>query len=296
MKLHYTITGKGEPLLFIHGAYINSDIWQYQQAHFQHGYQVITVDLRGHGKSPTSELDEYTVTTFGEDVVHLLDELGLEQVVICGLSLGAMVAQYVASNYPSRAKGIVLVGATASLRLSFQERLITTILFPKWVALRLFNRLSTKEFMKVSFFMTWFMLGNKWLGNAQTRQLIRSTMASVDRTEIRKIYIAVHSFRQQNLNSGEYPVLILNGEHDSPVVHSHSRHIIAKLGDRGELHTIDGSGHACNCDFHDIFNERLESWLERNGIRSSAKVISIDSGKVAPRKVSSMSMGSGTHS
>ena len=88
-----------------------------------------------------------------------MDELGIKKATICGLSLGAMIAQYLAASYPSKIDGIVLVGATASLRLNLTERIITTIVFPKWIAMKIFSRLITKEFMKISFFLAWFTLG-----------------------------------------------------------------------------------------------------------------------------------------
>lgn len=232
---------------------------------------MLTVDLRGHGRSPASELSEYTVGTFGEDLINLLDVLEIEKATICGLSLGSMVAQYVASNYPSRVKALVLVGATASLRLNLYERLITTFVFPKWVAMKLFSQLSTRGFMKVSFFITWCMLGNKWLGGSDTREIIRKSIIQIKRTELKKIYSAVHSFRKQNLNSGNYPVLLINGSFDSPVIHRHSRYLQRQVASRGTQITLDGAGHACNHDQPLVFNQKVQIWLEANGILPDCK-------------------------
>jgi pimeloyl-ACP methyl ester carboxylesterase len=266
LKLHYSISGVGEPILLIHGAYVNSDIWHYQQVYFKKHFKVINVDLRGHGQTPASELPEYSVGTFGEDLVHLMDELHLKKTTIFGLSLGAMVAQYMAANYPSRVNGIVLVGATASLRLNLLERVVTTFIFPKWVAMKLFSRLETREFMKISFALTWFMLGNKWLGNNQTREKIRGAIIQVPREELKKIYNAIHSFRKQNLDSGDYPVLLINGENDSPVIHRHTRYLNKKIGARASQLEIKTAGHACNHDQPLIFNQLVFDWLVDNNL------------------------------
>jgi len=266
LNLHYKISGSGPVLLLIHGAYINSEIWHYQEIYFKQYFRVLSVDLRGHGRTPQSELQEYKVDTFGEDLLHLMDELGIEKVCVCGLSLGAMIAQYLASSYPSRIQGIVLVGATASLRLNVTERIITTLIFPKWIAMRLFGRLTTKEFMKISFFLTWFMLGNKWLGNSSTREKIRSSIAQVPRSELKKIYNAVHTFRLQDLQKGDFPVLIISGENDSPVIHRHSEYLKRKVGSRGSHFKIESAGHACNHDQPFVFNQILHDWFKDFGI------------------------------
>ncbi len=57
--------------------------------------------------------------------------------------------------------------------------------------------------------MTWFMRGNKWLGGPDTRQIIRESIQMIQRSEIKKIYAAVHTFRKQNLKPGRYPVMLI---------------------------------------------------------------------------------------
>lgn len=272
MNLHYTISGTGEPLVFLHGAYINSEIWQYQNAYFKKNYQVITLDMRGHGKSDSSELDEYSVATFGEDLIELLDKLGIERFTICGLSLGAMVAQYVAAQYPQRVRSLVLVGTAASLRLSLLERVVTTFIFPKWVAMWLFGNLSTRQFMKISFFLTWFMRGNKWLGGPNTRAAIRESISRVEKKELKKIYAAFHTFRKQDLQRGDFPVLLINGQYDSPIIHQHARFIHKKVGNRGAFMVVPNCGHACNYDQPLVFNRMLQQWLSQQDILPASEM------------------------
>lgn len=266
MNLHYNISGEGECIVFIHGGYVNSEIWHYQSVYFRQHYKVLTFDMRGHGRSDPSDLDEYSVATFGEDLIRLLDKLGIHECTLCGLSLGAMIAQYVAATHPERVKGLILTGTTASLRLGILEKIVTTVIFPKWVAMGIFGSLSTKQFLKLSFLLTWFMRGSKWLGNDETRSLIRRSIAMIKRHEVKKIYAAVHTFRKQNLNNGDYPVLLINGQYDSPLIHHHAKYLRKSVGNRGELHTIPLSGHACNHDKPLVFNEILEQWFLRNSI------------------------------
>jgi pimeloyl-ACP methyl ester carboxylesterase len=72
------------------------------------GNHVVTLDLLGHGRSdrPDDPL-VYSMTAFGEQVVHLLDELGVESAVVGGTSLGANVALEVAVLAPERVRGLI---------------------------------------------------------------------------------------------------------------------------------------------------------------------------------------------
>jgi non-heme chloroperoxidase len=276
LGLNYNISGKGKTLVFVHGAFINSEIWMHQKTEFSKYYQIITIDLPSHGKSTPQATEEYHVEGFSKTVISLLDELNITQFTIIGLSLGAMIAQCVASKYPLRVEGIVLVGSSASMRLSLLEKTITAVLFPKWLAMWLFGKLTIKQFLKLSFMMTWFMRGNKWLGGPVTRQKIRESIQMIERSEIKKIYAAVHTFRKQNLKTGDYPVMLINGQYDSPVIHYHSFYLKKELQERASIYTVPNTGHACNFDNHESFNGMLFEWLKEKKITSEeAKVIPI---------------------
>lgn len=263
MKLHYTDNGKGHALIFLHGGFVNSTIWKYQTSFFAKRYRVINVDLRGHGNSDGSQDQEYSVAMMADDIIELMNDLNIQKAVICGMSLGAMISQSIAARYPQKITGLCLVGAAASLRLTPIERIATTILFPKWVAMNLFSMLSTKQFMKLSFMLTWFMRGNKWLGKVETRAHIRSSIGSMQRVEIKKIYAAFHTFRKQNLPENEFPTLLINGSYDSPIIHHHGRFLKKKLGSRAQFLKLENCGHACNFDNPDLFNGLLERWIQK---------------------------------
>ena len=134
LSIKYKLTGGGQTILFIHGAYINYEIWERQVPFFEKNYQVLTVLLPSHGGAPSLPLDEYRVDDFTDEVIRLLDHLGIAQCVPVGLSLGSMIAQNLAARFPQRVYGIVLLGNVASMRLTLLERTVTAVLFPKWLA------------------------------------------------------------------------------------------------------------------------------------------------------------------
>ena len=73
------------------------------------GFHVVTLDLLGHGRSDRPEdPKEYSMSAFGEQVIALLDHLGVEEAVIGGTSLGANVSLEVAVLAPERVRGLLL--------------------------------------------------------------------------------------------------------------------------------------------------------------------------------------------
>ncbi len=105
--LAYNIYGKGQPLLLLHGALVDRDYWQPQLAVFSCRYQVITCDLPGHGQS--RPLNGHTsASDFAQNVLALLDYLGLSRVICVGHSFGGMIAQELAVQAPERIAGLVL--------------------------------------------------------------------------------------------------------------------------------------------------------------------------------------------
>ncbi|WP_433431010.1 alpha/beta fold hydrolase [Nonomuraea sp. CA-141351] len=111
IKLVYREEGDpaSPPLLLIHGRTANHNDWNGITQHFAARYRVLALDLRGHGASDYP--GSYAVTEMAEDVVALLDHLGIERATLIGHSLGGVVAYQVAMNHPERVERLVLEDA-----------------------------------------------------------------------------------------------------------------------------------------------------------------------------------------
>ena len=122
--------GAGPPVVLLHGFTNYGLSWAPQLAAVVHaGHRVILPDLRGHGAStPATEL--CTVTDLAQDVIALLDHLGIGPVVVCGLSLGGMVGRQMALDEPDRIAGLVI----ANSRSSFTDA-ETTAMVDTWTGL-----------------------------------------------------------------------------------------------------------------------------------------------------------------
>ncbi|KQT38097.1 alpha/beta hydrolase [Methylophilus sp. Leaf414] len=107
MQLHYQTLGEGMPLVLIHGLFGSADNWGNIAKHFAQHFQVISIDLRNHGRSPHSESQSYA--DMADDLLELCDVLDLEQIHLLGHSLGGKVAMQFATQYPERVSKLIVV-------------------------------------------------------------------------------------------------------------------------------------------------------------------------------------------
>jgi pimeloyl-ACP methyl ester carboxylesterase len=104
VSLYYEDEGAGAPLLLIHGFPLSSKIWREQIDGLKADFRVIAPDLRGFGNSETSSAG-YSMDVYADDIAALMDHLGLESVVACGMSMGGYVLLNLLDRYPERVKG-----------------------------------------------------------------------------------------------------------------------------------------------------------------------------------------------
>lgn len=103
--------GSGPAVLFVHAFPLDRTIWQHQMDTLT-GYRRIAPDLRGMGQSDAPDLG-YSMATYAEDLVALLDVLGESQVVICGISLGGYIAFELVRRWRERVRGLILMDTRA---------------------------------------------------------------------------------------------------------------------------------------------------------------------------------------
>ncbi|MBW2181672.1 MAG: alpha/beta fold hydrolase, partial [Deltaproteobacteria bacterium] len=91
LDLNYEMTGKGQSVLFVHGLGSSSRDWEEQVNYFSKDYQVVTIDVRGHGLSDKPP-GPYSIKLFSDDTAALITSLDLSPVHIAGISMGGMIA------------------------------------------------------------------------------------------------------------------------------------------------------------------------------------------------------------
>ncbi len=108
ITVHYSLEGRadGPTLVFINSIGTDLRIWDRVAAALADRYRLLRYDMRGHGLTDVTP-GPYSIASLAEDCAALLDALGLEQVHVCGLSIGGMVAQQLAASYPQRVRSAV---------------------------------------------------------------------------------------------------------------------------------------------------------------------------------------------
>ena len=249
---YYEIAGKGQPLLFIHGLGSSTRDWEEQVPFFSKKYRVITLDLRGHGKSDKPK-DQYTMSLFANDAADLLKSLELGPTHIVGLSLGGAVAFEFAIKYPDLTKTMTIVNSgpgismdTFKMKFEFFKRTFIV----KLVGMKKMGQvLSTKIFIKPE--------------QEELREKLISRWAENDK----KAYLnAFNSFKGWDVNdllhTIKCPTLIMGSDEDySP---SSLKIEYTKLIPGAKFVEFKDARHALPLEKPDEFNSVLMEFLSNN--------------------------------
>lgn len=111
----YGVTGPDAPtVVLVHGWAGNGSYWSHQIDVLAERYQVVTVDLGGHGASGFGRID-WNLPAFGDDVVAVVEEIGARNVALVGHSMGGDAIVFAACSLGDRVRGLVWVDAFRSL-------------------------------------------------------------------------------------------------------------------------------------------------------------------------------------
>jgi pimeloyl-ACP methyl ester carboxylesterase len=103
-----------DTVVFVHGAGLDHSVWTLASRHFaRHGFNVISPDLPGHGRSEGAPLT--SIEACADWVLQLLDAHGIERAALVGHSMGSLVALECAASYPQRARSLALVNSIAPM-------------------------------------------------------------------------------------------------------------------------------------------------------------------------------------
>ncbi len=239
-------TKQGNPndtsLLFIHCLGCNSKYWEAQSKYFSRKYQIITLDLAGHGLSGTNR-HSFTIEKYAEDVASVIRKLGLKKPILVGQSFGGAVAVATAVKLPGRIMGVISINA-------FGE----SAQIPKKDNIEDFLKPFNKNYYKAAY------------------PMIKSRFAPyTDKAIIYQISkdialappeIAVNSLRNYFYwMSDKYP--IIRTKLSAPLFQMRSIKYSAEPAPPGNIIYIDSSGHYLPQEAPEKFNIALERILEQ---------------------------------
>ena len=114
VRIHFTDEGSGAPVVLLHGFAVNADLnWRLPGVTeaLAGEFRVISMDLRGHGLSGKPHAPELYGDAMAEDVIALLDHLGIEKAHVAGYSLGGIITLKLATTHPDRLLSASPLGA-----------------------------------------------------------------------------------------------------------------------------------------------------------------------------------------
>lgn len=253
VRINWREAGAGDALIFIHGFPFDSSMWDFQLAAVPPGWRFIAPDMRGFGESESSGSGPYTMDTYAEDVVALMDHLGIDQAVICGLSMGGYVALSLAKRYPDRVRALVLVDTRANADTAEAKA----------------NRLTLAEKCRAE--------GAKAVIDAMLPHLVSAHTRMKQPTIVQKIRGMMEGAASESLaralegmaERADYvadlggivvSTLVIRGEQDD-IIAAGEMELIARTvrGARHEMIAL--AGHLPNLEASDVFNKILRQFL-----------------------------------
>lgn len=264
VETYYERRGEGPPVVFVHAAIVDHAMWDEQVDALSDGYATVAYDVRGHGLTGGSDEPAYTVNLFAEDLHALVTALDVDRPVLCGLSLGGMIALTYAANYPDRVAGLILADTFAPPILTrgewFLRRVAMNAVIPP-VRLIGYERVE-----RANVWLTERLHGGA-AGDYRKIERLRETGPRMATDEFVKVIRAITRFHESSLDLAGItaPTLVLYGENDLPSIKRHAAELAARLP-TVEVERIPGAGHASNLDDPEYFTAAVRGFLD--GIHS----------------------------
>jgi pimeloyl-ACP methyl ester carboxylesterase len=264
IHLHYEVTGQGEPLLFIHGLGATGEDWERQVAYFAPHYQVITLDMRGHGRSDKPR-GPYSIPLFAEDIAALLRELGGIPTHVVGLSLGGMVAFQLAITAPDLVQSLTIVNSGPEMRAhTFKQKLgLWVLLIQRWLIVRIWGMRKMGEVLSARLLPE--------PEHEEERRVFIERWAANDKNAYLASVYALKSWSVANrLGEIHCPTLVIAADEDYTPVEFKETYV-ARMP-QAELKIIKQARHYTNVERPEQFNKALMAFLEQQP--AAARVVS----------------------
>ena len=239
----------------IHGVGGSSIVWYKQLRDFSKHFNVLVVDLRGHGKSRDLFAAymgrDYTFEDISLDVLEVLDHLGIQKSHFVGVSLGTILIRVIAELDPDRVKSMTLAGAITRLNIRSRFLVLVAKVFKPVIPFMWLYRLFARILMPNS-------------RHKESRYIFIKEATKIYRREINrwfKLLRHVNPLLQYQVEQNPaIPTLYLMGEEDHLFLQPVRE--LVKQNEMASLITIENSGHVCNVDQPQAFNKHAIHFIQ----------------------------------
>jgi acyl transferase domain-containing protein/pimeloyl-ACP methyl ester carboxylesterase/acyl carrier protein len=245
-KIEVSIKGTGEPILIIPGLAVTTVISSYQFIELSSEYQVIGINLPGHGRSDGTE--DLSFKGISEILIKVLDKLDIHHPLhVVGGSYGGIIAQNIALEYPERVKTLTLIGSITATKFEGVAQVFS------------FTEAVSKDFEAVK-------------RNARTSDVIQNIdyyfelykHSQSTNSPVLLKYLELMKVRmttREVLEQIKVPTLIIVGAVDTVVETEESKLIHSKVRDSRYIEIADG-GHFIHLTHHEIVSNAIREFLE----------------------------------
>lgn len=253
IDIWYETAGDGPAMVFVHANPFDHDLWLYQAAHFSTWFKVVSIDIRGYGRS-TKVTTPYSLKDMCDDVVGVMSHLGIDRAVLCGCSVGSGISLLLGLDRPDLFSAVVLVGGNSGSSPRYKGRIEgyrsdLAAYHPKHI-----RELVRPEFADSR-------LGGHLLGMFLERG------PRLKGEAIAQVFMAGnHTDSTPRLSSMQPLTLVINGEFDT----SRTAGELTARSIPGAVHRVlQGTGHACCIEDPAGFNALVIDFLKKRGLMPS---------------------------
>ncbi len=253
IPLHVREAGRGPALLLVHGFTASNAVWSHTVEAFADRWRVIAPDLPGHGRSGKPDAP-YTIDFYAGVLRSLGHELGIEEAIVVGNSLGGQIAIELALTYPAWTRAVALVapaGGLAPLVRPFAS--IVRVGARPEVLRFLLPRTLDRCFHDPSI-----------AAAAERRRILAERLDAEDfpafARAMARTLAGVIAADRQPLRALAQPALLVWGREDRLIALARSRRILRDVP-HARLVVLDRCGHLPQLERPDVFNETLADFL-----------------------------------
>lgn len=253
MKLHFKHSGQGEPLVIMHGLFGTSANWGAQIKVLSEQFSVYALDMRNHGQSPWA--DEMNYPAMAADILELLEDQGLDQVILLGHSMGGKAAMQFALEHPERVKKLVIVDISPVQYAPRHEHVFKGLYNVDLASIKSRSDAdkALAEYVEDTG-VRQFLLKNLYKNEGQYAWRMNLEVLNKHYKEFAS---APHSDKQYL-----GPTLFIKGERSSYMQDEHRPEIV-KFFPNAKAHIIQGAGHLPHAEVPEVFARVLLRFLNK---------------------------------